>query len=381
MYTYKIFKKIDKKEWNDNLLKCNYSTFFQSAEFLTIEDSNKYPIFIYIYDNNGEMKGQLGLTIIKSKKGYSSNALDKVIQLASKLGNRGTWVSGPIIHSLENNERKEILETILKALETVIEENKLMILDGYSSPQDLLIDNSYKDIIQNHKFDIENFVTFVVNLNDSIETIWKNVKKNARNDVTRAQRNNIVIKEIQNKNDLEKFEQLSKIWAKTKGIEIKNPLTNLTNDWNDLQSKIQNFFLAFQGNEAIAGLRVGCFNGIVYTHEVLNSYSSDANVSGPLLTWNAIEWAKKHGMRIYDFSGGETGPKNEQDKKRYSEQWSSLLSYKKKWGGKEFPYYHFIKIKNKKNYKLFRLLSKPDWILRNYKKKRYNRPQKRNSEK
>ena len=50
-----------------------------------------------------------------------------------------------------------------------------------------------------------------------------------------------------------------------------------------------------------------------------------------------------------------------------------LLSYKRKWGGDEIPYFHFIKIVNKKSYKLFRLASKPDWIFRNYKKKHYKK--------
>ena len=38
----------------------------------------------------------------------------------------------------------------------------------------------------------------------------------------------------------------------------------------------------------------------------------------------------------------------------------------------------FIKIINKERYKLFRLLSKPDWLLRNYKKKHYKKPIKHN---
>lgn len=374
MYEFDILKKVDTKKWDNDLLKCDYSTFFQTAEFLTQEDSERYPIFIYIYDDKGETKGQLGLTINKSKKGYSSNTMNKIIRLASKLGNRGTWVSGPIIHSKENSDRKEILKTILQALETVIKENNLMILDGYSPPQDLLLNNDYKIEFKKNGYVIEDFLTFVTDLNQTIDTLWKNVKKNARNDVTKAQREKIEIKEIQNKYDLEKFEFLAKQWAKTKGIEIKNPLANLEKDWQDLQNNIQKFFLALKDDEILAALKIACFNKIAYTRQVLNSYSKPGNPPGPLLTWNAIKWAKDSGMKIYDFSGGEAHTKNEQDSKRYSEQWNSLLSYKRKWGGQEFPYYHFIKVKNKKSYKLFRIISKPDWIYRNYKRKHFKRP-------
>ena len=109
-----------------------------------------------------------------------------------------------------------------------------------------------------------------------------------------------------------------------------------------------------------------------------NAYSQSANVGGPLLTWHAIKWAKESGFKTYDFSGGESDPKNEKDYKRYSEQWDSLFSYKKKWGGEEIPYFQFIKIVNEKSYKLFRLVSKPDWIFRKYKKKHFKKPKKVN---
>ncbi len=55
----------------------------------------------------------------------------------------------------------------------------------------------------------------------------------------------------------------------------------------------------------------------------------------------------------------------------YSKQWDSLFAYKKKWGGEQYPYFHFIKITNNQKYKLFRLLSKPDSLIRNYKKNQY----------
>ena len=82
---------------------------------------------------------------------------------------------------------------------------------------------------------------------------------------------------------------------------------------------------------------------------------------------------KKTGMRIYDFSGGESPTSDERDKKRYSEQWESLLTYKRKWGGNEFPYYHVVKVRKDKSYKLFRIISKPDQLFRNYKKKNFSK--------
>ena len=177
------------------------------------------------------------------------------------------------------------------------------------------------------------------------------------------------------KQELEDFKILTKKWAKTKGIEISNPLETLDKDWECLDSESQKFFLAFKDENVVAGLRIGCFNNIAYTHQVLNSYSESGLTAGPLLTWHGLEWAKKNNLKIYDFSGG-LAPSSDQNKEKYLEQWDSLFKYKKKWGGTESPYYHMILVKNKTKFKFFRLLSKPDWIYRDFKKKRYERPKK-----
>jgi len=371
---FKIISNVNQKEWNEYLQLSDYSTFFQTAEFLLKKNSERYPLFIYIYNDSDEIQAQLGMMISKSKSGYSTKILKKLVNLSSKIGGRGSWVSGPIIHSNDESIRTEILRTLFSALDKIAKDHKLMIIDGYTPPQDFQINEKYVDEFKKNGFIKQNFLTLMTHLDDDIEILWKKIKKNARNDVTKAKRENVIVKEISTKNELINYKQLTKQWAKTKGIDLINTV-NVDEDWLFFKNGIQKFFLAYQENEIVAGLRVGCFNNIVYTHQVLNSYSKIGNVAGPLLTWNAIEWAKNNGMKIYDFSGGEAPPSIKKNMNKYDEQWSSLFSYKRKWGGDEVPYYHFIKIFNKNRYKLYRALSKPDMFLRNYKKRHFKRPQ------
>ena len=84
MYEFEILRKVDKTKWNNQLLDCKYSTFFQTAEFLTEDTSNKYPLFIYVYDENGDVKGQLGITIVKIKSGNTTFTLKKIVETASR---------------------------------------------------------------------------------------------------------------------------------------------------------------------------------------------------------------------------------------------------------------------------------------------------------
>jgi len=374
LYSCKILKQVEPKEWNQNLLQSDYSTFFQTHEYLNSKDPNKFPKFILVTNEKNEIVGQLGVIITKVRSGYSTKFLKQVTKIASKLGSRGSWVSGPIIFSDQKETRLEILHLIINALDKIAQENNLMIIDGYSSPLDLLIDKDYKEQFRKNGYKIENFVTLMSSLHQSIDDLWSKVKKSARNDVTKAKRENITVKEINDKIDLINYKKLTQKWAKTKGIEINS--IDIGVDWGYLKSGIQKFFLAYRKNDILAGLKIGVFNKIAYTNQVLNSYSKAGNVAGPLLSWYAIEWAKKEGINTYDFSGGEASPKNVADQQRYDEQWKNLFAYKRKWGGEEFPYYHFIKITNKERYKLFRILTKPDWIVRNYKKKHFKRPYK-----
>ena len=368
---YVILQNLDSVEWNNALKKSSYSTFFQTFENLQ-PVGNKFPIFVQILDNE-KIVGQLGMLITTQKSGASGTFFGKFVEFGSKMGNRASWVSGPILHSDDKPYRIKILTTIMDALNQIILDYNISIMDGYSPPQDFLIDDSYKKIFEQNGFIVEDFVTLQTTLNQDIDVLWNNLKKNARNDVNKARRDNIVIREISSEKDLLAYKQLIKDWAITKGVKTNDSKIDLKRDLILLDSKIQKLFAAYDDEKIIAGLRIGCFNQIAYTHQVLNSYSKSGNVAGSLLSWSAIEWAKNANMKIYDFSGGESPPKNPNKLEEYEAKWESLFAYKRKWGGYEVPYFHFIKIVNKSSYKIFRLLSKPDYFVRNYRKNHFKR--------
>ncbi|OLB92339.1 MAG: hypothetical protein AUH25_00725 [Thaumarchaeota archaeon 13_1_40CM_38_12] len=374
MYKIKIVKEVEPVKWDNELIKGDYSTFFQTAEYLFSESRDeRFPIFIYIVDENERIRGQLGLIIRNPINLYSSVIFRKFGKILSKLGSKGIWVSGPIIHTIDERERTEILRKIIESLDSIAREYNLILIDGYSPPQDLLIDKNYLGEFRKNNYHVEEFVTLATNLDKNIEELWNNVTKKSRGDVKRAEKRNIRVKTLEEYSEVIDYFKLGKEWAETKGIKMINLTERAQKYWNYYKTGIEKIFLAYDGDELISGLRLGCFNGIAYTHEVLNSYSRPTNLGGTLLTWWALKWAKDFGLRIYDFSGGLAPPKNSIDKK-YHEQWDSLFSYKKKWGGSEFPYYHLIKIQKKRSHKILRALGRLDWSYRNYKKRRRARP-------
>jgi hypothetical protein len=377
-YKIEISNKVNNQEWDNNLKQNKYTTYLQTAEYTIKNNSDRLPIFIYIKNDNEEIKGQLALTIISSQPVYSTKKLDTYMKIISKLGKRGTWVGGPVINSNSEKEKREILKEFLKVFEKICHDYNLMLIDGYSNVHDN-ISEDYKNEFKKYNYKIKKFVTFQTNLKNNLDEIWNQVAKSARNDFSRSERKQIIVKELNDKRELLEYVKLGKKWAKTKGIQVNVSESVIEQDWNDHLSGLQKYFFAFQDDEMISGLRIGCFNGIAYTNQVKSSYTKVSSLGGPALTWNAIKWAKNNGMQIYDYSGVELPNEIQNKDKKFHEQWKGLTEYKKKWGGEEYPYFQFIKVNKKLSYKIYRILSKPDYILRNFKKNQFKRPRKEKS--
>jgi hypothetical protein len=333
---------INSINWNNDLLKSTYSTCFQAAEFLTSDLEDITPVFIYIVNENDEIVGQLGLRIIDTTVMYSSPLFKRYSKIISNITKRITWVHGPIIHSKNIEERKNILTKILKEVDEVAKKYDVVYIEGHTSPSDFLIDENYQKIFRNNGYVKFDFRTFLADLSGTMEELWSNVSKKARGDVNRAKRREIQAKVLKTNAEIDDFVNLNMEWAKTKGLTITNPEKQKEIFWKNHKSGIEKFFLAYKEKKLISGLRVGCFNNIAYTNFVINSYDDSTNLGGTLLTWYALEWAKNNNFRMYDFSGAN----------KYTSR-KSMLAYKEKWGGKETPYYVFRKIRKNFSYKLY----------------------------
>jgi hypothetical protein len=377
MFSYKILKDVDFNNWNNQLKKSSTSSFFQTYEYLQCESTSKdFPIFIYIFNEKNEIKAQLGIIVRESISIYSSSILRKCISNFSSLSKKISWAGGPILHEKNNDKREKIIQEIIKALEEIAQKYNVAIIDGYTPPYDFLVNNYLNTLIEK-KYEVQKFFTFISKLNIGIDEIWNKIYKNTSRDVLRAKKREIKVKELETIDELEQYFNLNSKWAKTKGIESSVDLEYKKSYWKYYQSNKEKIFLAYEDNELVTGHRLGCFNEIVYSHLVTNSYLKPTSLGGPLLTWHAIKWAKESGYKKYDFSGGESPPSDKHENEQYEKQWGSLLKYKSRWGGNEFPYYHIFKINRKTSYKLFRILGKIDWYYRNYKEKHNKRPTKK----
>jgi hypothetical protein len=354
MYKFKILTKIDSTIWNDDLTKSNYTTFFQSTNYLNSNSKDFFPVFIYILDQNDIVVGQLALRVIKTVVRYSSPFLRKLLYFISSITSRGIWLDGPVIHTDDKDTRLEILEKMMEAITIVAEQYNLVHIEGYTPGYDFLVDDNYKKIFFKNNFSIQDYITFILDMEKNIDNIWSNLPKRLKQDINRAKRRNIVVKQIEEYDDLKQYLFLAQEWAKTKGIINSTPIEDVDKLWLDHKNKISKFFLAYQDDKLISGLQIVFFNRIVQPNEVISSYSVPSSLGGTLLTWSSIEWAKTVNALAYDFTGGKK--EITQNNSNIYNNKNSLLYYKSKWGGREMPQYNLIIIRKKLHYKIYLIL-------------------------
>ena len=198
MYKLEIIENISKEEWNQNLIKSNYSTYYQTSEYIEGNNTTEYfPIFIQIINDKDQVVGQLGIQIIKTSVRYSSSLFNKILKIISSITKRGIWLYGPIIHSKNEKERLEILQIILDANNQIMKKYDLVFLEGYSPPLDIQIDENYLKIFEKNQYQIKKYITYITDLTKSIDEIWLKIQKYTKVNVKRAMKRGIIIKKLE----------------------------------------------------------------------------------------------------------------------------------------------------------------------------------------
>ena len=107
------------------------------------------------------------------------------------------WVHGPIIHSKNIEERKNILTEILKEVNRVAEKYDVVYIEGQTSPCDFFVDEDYQKIFSDNGYTKFDSRSFLADLNLTSDELWANVSKKARGDVNRAKRREIQTKVLE----------------------------------------------------------------------------------------------------------------------------------------------------------------------------------------
>lgn len=175
---------------------------------------------------------------------------------------------------------------------------------------------------------------YEMDLCSSIEELWRGLSRSYRNQILRAKRNGVCIKEC-SKDNIDDYIYLEKESAIKNGLRIRG------NSYysNELQclSSCSKLYMAYLGNEPQCGI-ILFFNknGCYYRHAVM---SVDMTLGAmKYLQWHIFEQMKIQGVQKFYFYGARI---NSSSKKH-----QNINIYKERFGGKLYIYYHFRIIKS-----------------------------------
>lgn len=179
----------------------------------------------------------------------------------------------------------------------------------------------------------EDHLNFIFDLTHPLEELWKNIRSNARRNIRKAERSNVMIEEVDNGNNLlAAYQVLKNVYSR-----IQVPLPDITMFEAGLEllrpKGMLKVLLAKLGDKPIGTMTLLMHRGTMtywYTG-ILREFASYR--AGDLLVWHALKIGSQEGYQVFDFGGGG----------KPSEEYG-VRDFKAKFGGDLVNYGRNIKI-------------------------------------
>jgi hypothetical protein len=317
--------------WNKRLLSSQLGTLYQTkeyAQYLELRLKIK-PIFLKFINEKGSIIGQLlvfqtfkGKTRIESSfgRGIISNNLSKIAKFLPK---HIRWAYGPVI--FEKSYEIEIAEHFGNWLKSIKGS-----FQGHSHPLDLQF-----DFPSQLNFNKEKTTTFIIDLKEDLELIFKNTDKNSvQKNIKRSEDRGVNITSIKSKQDLVTYYELQKSYREENKL-ISYQFDDMFEGFNLLSPLGYEGFIAWIDKIPIGSISFSTFNGYINESGIARTKLDTTKklYSQDLLRWKIIEWGKENNCNYYDLSGVKPDSKNPKDE--------GIYRNKKKWGGKQYDYWFF----------------------------------------
>lgn len=169
--------------------------------------------------------------------------------------------------------------------------------------------------------------TIVLDIQPSEEILLANMKEKWRYNIRLAARKGVEVRDVQSLAELEAWYALLQTTGERDHFGI-HTLAYYRRAWEIFQPRQQaRFFLAYAGEELLAGIFVSLLAG-----EAIYMYGASSNerrnlMPNYLLQWKAICWAREAGARTYDLWGI---PNTDES----GEEMAGVYRFKSGWGGR-----------------------------------------------
>jgi lipid II:glycine glycyltransferase (peptidoglycan interpeptide bridge formation enzyme) len=193
------------------------------------------------------------------------------------------------------------------------------------------------------EFACYDFDTLVIDLTQSLDAIWGNIRKSCRNEINRAVREGIKVRINEN---FDEFYEMNKSFRRKKGLAGKVLPSEFMKRYGtlfttELNHEVLSGILWLEDETNIRGLQTASKR-----FDAMREKAIMAGYANRLMWWESIKYAKEKGIKECDLGGYYTG-ENKNDP-RYT-----INIFKQSFGGQLVTRYNYYKVYSR-TYKLAR---------------------------
>lgn len=328
---------VNKDEWDKDIISidgCCFHSYERSLSSSRI--NNAKPLYFKWFDDAGGLQcAGFGLISGKSIAGFLSN---KTLSFGSFPACRDT----------------DFLKYIIKEIMRYCTKNSIAVLKMHS------FDTPFgTEILQELGFSVSKRWEFLINIEISENELWGKLHSKKRNLIRKGQKANLIIKRVQQLDELMHFRNLAvATWKRKIDSGIAFPSPGSEQYYQVLKDEIIDknlgrLYLAYDGDEPIAGAFFSDYNKRVY-YMLSSANEKGLKLSAPdLLLWTSMTDYRNEGYKVFNLGGLSEDELNGQPLEK-----SGLYHFKKRFSADVHPCYKGILVLKPTAYKIYSFLSK-----------------------
>jgi serine/alanine adding enzyme len=242
-----------------------------------------------------------------------------------RISSRSILYAEPLCN--DDPQSKEALQLLVDAHDRYMDGRVL-----FSEVRALDAPAAEREALEQNGFELKDYLNYVIDLNQPLETLWSNLTKSARRGVRQCEKHGFHIRELNSLADVHRLYEFLKSTYRRAQVPLAD-VSLFESVFAELQPRgMIQLIATYEGDTPLA-----IDSLINYKGRSFAWYGGLERVTGvspfDYLQWYEIVWAKEHGYQIYDFGGAG-----------YPDEPYGVRDYKAKFGGELVSFGRYRKV-------------------------------------
>jgi len=314
----KVTDSIDWNLWDDFVYNHPNGNIFQTSHMEKVYKNTKnYDVISLaaLDSKSGKILSVLQAAVIREKEG-----------IVGIFSGRSIIIGGPLY--IKQEEGYKAVKKLMEDYEKIAKKKAI-----YTQIRNIWDTEDIKSTLKASGYIYEDHLNYLINLNQSSEKVWQNMRKSRRWDIKSAEKEGIKVNKIESLNEIKHFYYLIQETYKRSKLPLADA-SLFESAFHELVLKsMADFYLATQN-----GIFVGACVMLKYKSTIYDWYmgsESGIKYADAALVWHVLE-ENSGKEKIFDFGGAG-----------HPEKPYGVRDFKRRFGGEEVNFGRYLKVHNK----------------------------------